>query len=489
MVDAEPIGDQPGSKRVLVGVACLAAVALLVAALVLVRRAGSEQAGADSPESAAEALFAALENEDLVAFAELLHPGERRTVAEPAFEIVDELVRLELLDPSLDLSGVAGIDIRIEGLQYRIDSLPGVVDLREVVIEAGTFSAVTNGRELPIGPTLRERFGDEIDALDAADTADVGEPSGTGIGPILVEHDGRWYVSLWHSVAETARRAAGIDTVPAEPVPPVGADSPEAAIDATIAAASGLDLGTIIGMLDPEEMAALARYAPLFLDDAQTELDELLADIAAADIEWSIADIDYTTETDGDVAYVTVNAFTANVRAEDLTVEVAYSPSELSVDVVYEGVEYRIDITIDDNVIAADGVLEGDPVRAEITFSDVSVSGWAEFAGSRFDGSMEIDPDGVCSAYEVTVDGDSERGCLEDETGAAAVEAIGMALADLDDLAFPTPTLVTTKTGGEWYFSPLLSLSHAVLAYLRSTDADTVARQIDQFEELLDGGF
>ena len=491
IVDAEPAGKGRGGKGLLVGVACLAAVALLVTALVLVRRAGSEQAGAETPEAAADGLFAALQNEDLVALAELMHPGERRTLAEPAFEIVDELVRLELIDASIDLSGVNGIDVRIDGLQYRLDPVASADDLRKIVIEQGTFSATTNGEELPIGPVLRDRFADELDQLSTDESAEIDQAAEDEPGPILVEHEGRWYFSLWYTVAEATRWGAGIESVPtlAEAIPAIGADSPEAAIDATIAAASGLDLGAIIGMLDPEEMAALHRYAPLFLDDAQAELDEVLADLDASDVRWSVGEIEYSTETEGDVGYVTVNSFTANVQADGVTVDVSYAPTALSVDVVADGVEYRIDVTIADNVITADGVLDGDPLRAEVTFAENSVSGWAEFDGSRIDGSLTIDPDGVCSQYELTVDGETEQGCLEDEGDRAVVEALGLGLSQFEDFTFPAPTLVTTRTDGEWYFSPLLSLSHAVLEYLRSTDAETVALQIDQFEELMGGEF
>ena len=35
-----------------------------------------------------------------------------------------------------------------------------------------------------------------------------------------------------------------------------------------------LDLEAIIASLNPDEFQALQRYAPLFLDDAQAELDE-----------------------------------------------------------------------------------------------------------------------------------------------------------------------------------------------------------------------
>ncbi|HWL43264.1 MAG TPA: hypothetical protein VNQ73_10000 [Ilumatobacter sp.] len=486
---SEPAGKARPS-RVVVAVASLAAVALLVVALVLVTRAGSEQAGASSPEDAAAALFAAIENEDLVTLAELLHPGERRTLAQPAFEIVDELVRLEVLDASIDLASLNGIDIVIEGLEYRLDAVAGADDLREIIVERGTIRSSANGAELPIGPTLRERFGDEIDELDTTETNEIDQAATAGYGPILVEHDGRWYFSIWYSVAEAARRDFGDDAVPALSELPaaIGADSPEAAIDALIDVASDLDLARIIGMLDPVEGAALYRYAPLFLDDAQRELDDVLAGLDASDVHWNIGQIDYTTRTDGDVAYVTVNSFTVNVQTEWFTLDLTYAPTAVSVDVTADGAVYQVDVTIGDDSVAVNGVLDGDPLRAEVTFAADSVSGWGEFQGSRVDGSLTIDPDGVCSPFEISFDGEVESGCLEDMApGASGMAAYS--LSQFDDLRLPTPTLVATRTDGVWYFSPLLTLSEAVLSYLRSTDAETVAMQIDQFEQLMSSGF
>ena len=54
-----------------------------------------------------------------------------------------------------------------------------------------------------------------------------------------------------------------------------------------------LDLEAMIGALDPGETQALQRYAPLFLEDAQAELDE-------AAFELSIDDRSYVVDGSGD---------------------------------------------------------------------------------------------------------------------------------------------------------------------------------------------
>jgi hypothetical protein len=463
-------------------------VAVLVTSLVLITRAGSDKGGASSPDDAAAAMFSALENEDLVAMAELMHPGERRTLAEPTFEIVDELIRLELIDPSIDLSAISGIDIAFEGLQYRVAPIEGAADLYEVLIDAGTISITANGAALPVGATIREQFGSELDEINESETDPM---EGADPGPVMVEYDGQWYFSLWYSVAEAARRDSGGQPVPALADMPVtlGADSPEAAVDGMIAAMTDLDLTAAIGMIDPEEGAALYRYAPLFLDDANQAVDDVLADLDASDVTWSVDNIRYDTSVDGDTARVRVVAFDVNVQAADVSVLVKYSPNELSFQAVIEGAMYTGSLKIADNVISLDANLDGDTIAAEVVFSDTAIEGWAEVDGERLEGSLTFDPNGECSTLMYTGDGESEQGCLEEFLPVGQSEMLAGMLSDVSDLSLPSPTIVSTEYDGQWYVSPLLTMSNVILTYLRSTDADAVRAQFDQFDEFLGSDF
>jgi len=463
-------------------------VAVLVTSLFLITRAGSDKGGASSPEDAAAELFRALENEDLVAMAELMHPGERRTLAEPAFDMVEELIRLEIIDPSIDLSALEGIDIRFDGLEYRVAPIEGADDLREVLVDAGTISFTTDSAALPIGSTVRDRFGAEIDELSESDSETM---EGSTSGPVMVEYRGQWYFSVWYSVAEAARRDAGGESVPALADIPLalGADSPEAAVDGMIAAMTDLDLTASIGMIDPEEAAALYRYSPLFLDGANQAIDELLAEFDASDVAWNVDNIEYDTSVNGDTATVKVLAFDLSVQATNVFVEVKYSPNELSVEAKVDGAAYSGSLRIADNVISLDANFDGATIAAEVVFGDTTIDGWAEVDGEQLEGSLTFDPNGECSTLSYSGDGQSEQGCLEEFLPVAQSEMLSAMLSDVKDLSLPSPTIMSTNHDGKWYVSPLLTVSNVFLTYLRSTDAEAVRDQFDQFEELVESGF
>lgn len=476
------------TSRIVVAVAAVAALVVLVGGLFLVTRAGSEQAGAATPDEAATAMFAAIENEDLVALAELLHPGERRTLAEPAFDIIDELIRLEIIDGSLDLAAVDGVDVEIEGLQYRVEAIPGAADLREVLIDAGTLSVTADGEQLPIGETLRERFGDEISEIDEAGSESIVSPEA---GPVLVEYEGRWYVSIWYSAAEALRGFTSDAPVPAlaDMPPAIGADTPEAAVDGLVDALVELDLTTMIGMLDPEEAAALYRYAPLFLDEAEASIDELLDEVAAADVSWSVESIEYAPTVDGDRASVEITAVTFQVIAEDVAIVVSYSPDALAVDANVDGETYQGTLGFAGDTVTLDATFEGVPVEAEVTFGETGVTGWAEVDGERYTGELTIDPDGVCSTVSFDGPDGSEEGCLGEFVGDPDVELLLGMYSGVDDLRLPTPSITATRHDGRWYVSPLLTLSDTYLTFLRGADADSVAAQLDLLQELAESGY
>ena len=82
-----------------------------------------------------------------------------------------------------------------------------------------------------------------------------------------VRKDGRWYVSLFYSVAEAARGELDVDVPDADQaIVPDGAGSPEEAVDQMIGAVADLDLEGAIATLEPDEFEALQRYAPMFLE-------------------------------------------------------------------------------------------------------------------------------------------------------------------------------------------------------------------------------
>ena len=113
---------------------------------------------------------------------------------------------------------------------------------------------------------------------------------------------------------------------------------------------STLDLEDMIATLDPSEAEALQRYAPLFLDEAQSELDDL-------GIDWSISDTAYTVTGEGSRRSVSVDALTFDATIADLgTVHAELADGCVTASADLEGEMEEVSWCTDD---ATDSVFEG----------------------------------------------------------------------------------------------------------------------------------
>lgn len=297
----EPRRSRPGAV-VAIGVGLAAA---MVAAVFAITSLGGSD-GSPTPEAAVERLFEAVGNEDLLGMLESLPPGERSALVPGIRGLAGELQRLGLLSDDLDLGGVSGIDFRIDGLELASEPLgPGITAVR---ITAGTITSTLQPSSLPLGENLESLLAmAEVD-LDDVEPDVKTEDLTTGDAPLVViEEDGGWHVSLFYSIAESARRDAG------QPIPvfgagvtPQGAASPEAVIEELAAAGTRFDARRAIALLAPDEMRALHDYAPLFLDEVEIERDRM---VAAGELDVTVDRLDLDSRTDGDTARVFIRGF------------------------------------------------------------------------------------------------------------------------------------------------------------------------------------
>lgn len=284
------------SRLPLIG-AVVGVVALVAAAVFAISRVtGDDSAGgAASPEDAGLAMLAAIEQEDVLGVVDLLLPGERDTLREPMTQLVDELRRLEVLSDDADLGGIAGIDIelddeRVEVAQTNVDD---IVNLRISASGRGSI----DGEELPIGDLVLDNVDADPDELSTSASAD----DELTIPVTAVRHDGRWYLSAFYTVAETARQSVeDPPPIPDEGIAAPGAASPQDAMDDLLDAVESLDVEGIIAGLNPDEFGALQRYAPIFLDDAQEAMAE-------APFTLTIDDAEYEVSGSGDRRSMTVS--------------------------------------------------------------------------------------------------------------------------------------------------------------------------------------
>jgi hypothetical protein len=276
-----------------------------------VTQAGSG-GGASTPEAAAQALFDAVADEDVLGVLDLLPAGERRAIQRPVQSIAEELERLGVVDDSFDLSDIGGVDLEFEGLEFATEPLgPGITAVR---LTAGTVISSVEPDEVPVGKALDDAA-EEMDApieIAPVEERDEFDPAEDDLQLVAIEEDGDWRVSLFYSIAELARSSAELPLPDfGHGVAPNGQESPEAAVDALLrAVVEDQDVEGVIALLPPDEMAALQDYAPLFLDDLDGWEDDL------SDFSASIDDLDLEAHRDGDVATVGVKAVAGSATVD-----------------------------------------------------------------------------------------------------------------------------------------------------------------------------
>lgn len=416
-------GDGPSEGRTrgkatvigaIVGVTALVAAG----AFAVVKITGNDtDGGAASPTDVGTSLTTALDNEDFLGVIDLLLPGERDTFREPMIEFVDHLSRLEILSDDADLSKIGGLDIQFTDVSVR-EEPTNVADISNIYL-SGSSTVSVDGDAVPIGDLLIDEVfdGDRPDMDAEPESAEFEDTRLT-----VVERDGRWYLSAFYSVAEQARSDADRD-IPETGVEPAGADSPEGALDQLFDAVSTLDLEDMIATLDPSEAEALQRYAPLFLDEAQSELDDL-------GIDWSISDTAYTVTGDGSRRSVAVDALTFDATISDLG---------------------TVHAELADGCVTASADLDGE--TEEIT--------WCT-------------DDATDSVFE-------GMGIGDDEAATRLFEVLDEALAD-----YEPGGVAVHQVDGAWYVSPMRSYFDIFNDLLGALDADELRDIVDAGSDFFD---
>ncbi len=462
--------DRPSKLPWLIAVA--ATVFLLGAGGLFAVSAFGATGGASSPDEGIEAVLAAVGDEDFVTLAELMEPTERRTLAEPAItELLPELVRLGVLDDSVDASNVDGVDLVFTDVEYRVERLVGVNDIAHVFLTSGEVATTVNGAALP--------FTNDIDTSDLDQRQEITE-SETPL--VFVQRDGDWFFSLWFSLAENARLAANerlpsIDESPAQ----MPSESPEAAIEGMFTSMTNFDLRSLVGHMDPEEMAVLYRYSPLFLDEAQAELDSLSGDLRDEGATWEMTDFDFDVEQDGDDAVVTLRGFTVNFAVDQVELSMTYSRDQLDGTLDFDGITGSLQATTTDYVV--DGQVDRSEFDAAISIEPDAnrISGTARLDGDTFDGELVLDPTGECSRYELSgSDGTNESGCLEDDAGVDGIAPILEAMEEWPE-EFPGFSMRARQVDDGWFVSPVGTIFDGVITSLEGLEEGDFNNVFDPF--------
>lgn len=405
--------------------AAVGGFAVLVAGAFALRAVTADDGGAASPEAAAQAFFDSIAAEDMIGAMDSVLPGEQAAFRDPLLDLVSELRRLEIAGEDADASAVAGIDIEFPELSFT--ELPtNVDDITNVEVD-GLATIVVDGAAIPLGDLILDLVGD----VEQAERFEGSDPIEDYVFT-TVREDGGWYVSLGYTLAERARWGSDGAPVTSPEIPslaaavqPRGGATPEEGMDLMLDAVEDLDIEGLLATLDPNEFAALHRYAPLFLDDAQAELDGV-----SPDLEISIDDREYSVVTDGSTARLTLSAATMRISADGEEVELEYG----------DGCIRLSGSNLPTEEVCSDDVAEGSEVPAlddfglpteELTALGETVSeAFADFEGAgitmtRVDGEWFVSPIGTMTDTMLSVMRALDRQEIDDigDAGAQAVEA------------------------------------------------------------------
>ena len=298
-------------------VTAIASAVVLVAAgtgasLVLAGSTGG--GGASSPAAAVQQMVDALNKSDVIGVLDNLAPGERNALEPGLKDIFGQLKRIGVLSSTADISDVTGLHISEQDLVTSTDQL--TPDVAAVTVSGGTNSESVDPGQLPLG----SYFEGLLDtAMNSRSVSTTGPNSGSEtLGTLKV--DGGWYVSLGYSIAIDVLRSSGQSGAPpVTGLQPVGASSPQGAVQALFSDVSQLDLSGLLADLDPEELAAVDAYAPDWLPSAQTALDKVRGQVSIG-----FGNLSFTTgPVDGGTLVKLGNGITLSVKALGVDFEYA----------------------------------------------------------------------------------------------------------------------------------------------------------------------
>jgi len=248
----------------------VATVAVLVAGLVSV--VALTTSINNSPGDAVSALLSAASSGNVTGMLDAVDPVERAAIAPALDATVADLEKLGILAPGTNLSAIPGVGVTFTGVTTETESLGDRSDLAAVVFTGGTALAHVDPSLLPLGTVVKGLMG-SVTGNATGTVPDVPVPLA---GPHAEDHpiatiqrDGQWYVSIGYTVAEVARRAAGLALPsPASALPAVGESTAEGVARTLVAAATAGDITRLIELTDPQESAPLHDYGSLIIQSA-----------------------------------------------------------------------------------------------------------------------------------------------------------------------------------------------------------------------------
>ncbi len=369
--------------------------------------------GQDSPQAAVSALVTSLGQKDPIGVADQLDPAEASLFGDLNGEFLSELKRLEILSPSANAGSLTGSEITITGLTFGSDPDQINDHLTVVTVTGGTVVVTTDPSELPLTDKIKAAAGTALAKVEPKSEtyhiADLVAKTGKPIRIATVEHDGRWYPSLFYTAADYWAQSAKVgNPTKADYIAPAGGSSPADAMTKLMTAATSANYAGVIALLPPQEMAVMHDYGKLITGKIPATTTSRLGAATVSGATWNVSDV-----TGGKL--VSLKTLTLNAVGQKVTV--AHDAGSGVVTITVAG---RAGITLDKNSIA-------DFVSKTMSSSDLSGSASA------------MDPE--------------------------LVKIIGQEFEQLINVG-----VVMTEDNGQWYVSPVRSYAQMFVGLLKGLE-------------------
>ncbi len=226
-------------------------------------------AGSASPQDAATKLLADVGNDDVLGIVNDLPPAEASLLRDTIQGTTDQLKRLQVIKPDANPQAATGVTVHTSGITFDTAGAERVND--HLTITKLVSGTITVGQGLKnnsfTDSFLHSAFphgvpGSQTQTLNIADAVKrLGHP----IRIATVDVNGRWYPSLFYSIADEGLQATQ-KAWPSESIPAVGASSADDAVQQFAQAIANTDARGIIERTAPDEMAALHDVGQALVD-------------------------------------------------------------------------------------------------------------------------------------------------------------------------------------------------------------------------------
>jgi len=271
-----PPPKKRGKGPIIGAVAAVLVVAVGVATTIFVlNRSSQDDAGKANPTDAATNLVNSLSKGDVLGVLESLTPAESSLLVDFNAKSTDRLKELKVYKDDADPNKMHGASIEAKNLKYDEKNAEKVNDhLTITKLVGGTVSLHADVNELPFTEEFMDAaFPDGVNSKptdEQIDVAKVVRETGQPIRIATVNVDGKWYPSLFYTIADYALQDAHKQW-PSQSIANNGADDAEGAVKEMVQAAINADAERVIELLPPDEMGALHDAGPALLEEMGTQ--------------------------------------------------------------------------------------------------------------------------------------------------------------------------------------------------------------------------